>query len=90
MNRIYVIGVVLILVSVAGCGMAERESAANLDVLERCTRAIALEADAYERHDRVKRIEEGSPAISVAWQAVVATDRYRASACFSFPPDAFE
>jgi uncharacterized membrane protein len=88
MKRLRQIGVAIVIVALAGCGTTEK-SATDIDDLERCARAIVLEAEAYERHDRVKRLGEVSPALSVAWQAVVATDRYRANACFAFPPDAF-
>ncbi len=89
MKRFGLIGAALVFVALGGCGTADRGQATSLDILERCTRAFVLEAEAYERHDRVKRLGEASPAVSVAWQAVVAADRYRANACFSFPPDAF-
>ena len=76
-------------ISLSGCQFKDRTDS-SIETLERCARAMSLEAEAYERLDRVRKVQSAEIADRLSSQAYLAAAQYRASACFSFPPDAFD
>ena len=88
MNAVQLGVLLLVAGGVTGCKNTNPE----LDALERCARALSLEAEASERMDRASLPDKTTlqPTYLFASRAYEAAARYSASACFQFPPDAFE
>jgi hypothetical protein len=77
---------IALLAILSGCAPDEPASRRGLS---ECAQAMNLEAEAYERLERIRNGEPSDVADHTASRAFMAAARWRASACFQFPPDEF-
>jgi hypothetical protein len=74
------------LVILGGCASDEPPSRERLG---ECARAMNLEAEAYERLERIRNGTPSDLADYVASRSFTAAAQYRAAACLPFPPNEF-
>ena len=72
---------------VAACASSEPET---LDQLGECALAMTLEAEAYERLERIRSGQHSELSDRLSSRAYLSAARYKAAACFPFRPDEFD
>ena len=81
-----VLACLIFLVSIGGCASDEPPSRERLG---ECAQAMSLEAEAYERLERIRNGTSSDLADYLASRSFTAAAQYRAAACLPFPPNEF-